>query len=98
ALAKASRSIAGERDLFVFPHQDRYEDGLRRTASSRLPGQRDCVLFLGSNSGNFDPPGAAAFLAPIRSALRPDDGLLIGADLVKPERDLLLAYDDPLGV
>jgi uncharacterized SAM-dependent methyltransferase len=24
--------------------------------------------------------------------------LLIGADLVKPERDLLLAYDDPLGV
>src|SRR4029453_1373687 len=24
--------------------------------------------------------------------------LLLGADLVKPERDLLLAYDDPLGV
>ena len=29
---------------------------------------------------------------------RPGDALLIGADLVKPERDLLLAYDDPLGV
>ena len=28
----------------------------------------------------------------------PGDALLIGADLVKPERDLLLAYDDPLGV
>jgi uncharacterized SAM-dependent methyltransferase len=26
------------------------------------------------------------------------DMLLIGADLVKPERELLLAYDDPLGV
>ena len=24
--------------------------------------------------------------------------MLLGADLVKPERDLLLAYDDPLGV
>ena len=28
----------------------------------------------------------------------PGDAFLIGADLVKPERDLLLAYDDPLGV
>ena len=27
-----------------------------------------------------------------------DDFLLLGADLVKPERDLLIAYDDPLGV
>ena len=30
--------------------------------------------------------------------MRPGDALLLGADLVKPERDLLLAYDDPLGV
>ena len=29
---------------------------------------------------------------------RPGDGFLIGADLVKPERELLLAYDDPLRV
>jgi uncharacterized SAM-dependent methyltransferase len=28
----------------------------------------------------------------------PGDALLLGADLVKPERTLLLAYDDPLGV
>jgi uncharacterized SAM-dependent methyltransferase len=34
----------------------------------------------------------------IRTALRPGDGLLLGADLVKPEPDLLLAYDDPLGL
>src|SRR5205823_4675452 len=34
----------------------------------------------------------------IRAALRPGDTLLVGADLVKPERDLLLAYADPLGV
>jgi uncharacterized SAM-dependent methyltransferase len=34
----------------------------------------------------------------VRAALRPGDALLLGADLVKPERRLLLAYDDPLGL
>ncbi len=34
----------------------------------------------------------------MRAALRAGDSLLLGVDLVKPERDLLLAYDDPLGV
>jgi uncharacterized SAM-dependent methyltransferase len=38
------------------------------------------------------------FLNTVRAALSPGDTLLVGADLVKPERDLLLAYDDPLGV
>jgi uncharacterized SAM-dependent methyltransferase len=56
------------------------------------------VLLLGSNIGNFDTPAAAAFLARIRAALAPGDQLLLGADLVKPVNDLLLAYDDPLGV
>ena len=56
------------------------------------------VLLLGSNIGNFDTPAAAAFLACIRSALAPGDLLLLGADLVKPEAELQLAYDDPLGV
>ena len=59
---------------------------------------RALALFLGSNIGNFDRPGAEAFLRGIRASLRRGDALLIGADLVKPERDLLLAYDDPLGV
>ena len=56
------------------------------------------ALFLGSNIGNFDPPGAEAFLRKIRTTLSPGDALLLGADLVKSEADLLLAYDDPLGV
>ena len=30
--------------------------------------------------------------------MRPGDLLLLGADLAKPEADLILAYDDPLGV
>jgi uncharacterized SAM-dependent methyltransferase len=56
------------------------------------------VLLLGSNIGNFDTPAAHEFLRGIREALAPGDWLLLGADLVKPEEDLMLAYDDPLGV
>lgn len=56
------------------------------------------VLLLGSNIGNFDAPAALEFLRRIRQCLEPGDLLLLGADLVKPEADLQLAYDDPLGV
>jgi dimethylhistidine N-methyltransferase len=98
ALRGACRLIGETRDLVVETHPLRYEDGLVRAAASRTAGERLCVVFLGSNIGNFDPPGAAAFLATIRSALLPGDALVIGADLVKTERELLLAYDDPLGV
>jgi L-histidine N-alpha-methyltransferase len=83
-------------DVKVERHQASYEAGLESLSGRR--GGRTLVLFLGSNIGNFDPPGADEFLRTIRRALRPDDALLIGADLSKPERDLLLAYDDPLGV
>ena len=59
---------------------------------------RQLVLFLGSNIGNFDPEDATALLHQIAGALRPGDLVLLGADLVKPERDLLLGYDDPIGL
>ncbi|HEX5855204.1 MAG TPA: L-histidine N(alpha)-methyltransferase, partial [Thermoanaerobaculia bacterium] len=75
-----------------------YEEGLMRIGRERPKRGPALVLFLGSNVGNFEPPRAARFLRDVRSALEPGDGLLLGADLVKPERDLLLAYDDPLGV
>ena len=56
------------------------------------------MLFLGSNIGNYDPPGARAFVRGVRSRLTAGDAFLLGADLVKPPRELQLAYDDPLGV
>jgi L-histidine N-alpha-methyltransferase len=95
ALDLATRTLSVH-DVKVERHQASYEAGLE--ALSRQQRGRTLVLFLGSNIGNFDPPGAAEFLRTIRGALRPADALLIGADLLKPERDLLLAYDDPLGV
>jgi len=82
----------------VVTHRASYEAGLLELAATpRRRGTR-LVCFLGSNIGNFDPPMAATLLAAIRGALGPGDGLLLGLDLVRPESDLLLAYDDPLGV
>ena len=98
ALARSVQTLAEieHSDIRVTTHEATYEDGLLA-----LPTDHDrptLVAFLGSNIGNFDPPGAAAFLGLIRAALHPRDYLLLGVDLVKPERELLLAYDDPLGL
>jgi dimethylhistidine N-methyltransferase len=98
ALWAAGRLIAEDRDVQVATHQHRYLDGLALATATRTAGERLAVLFLGSNIGNFDPPQARDFLAAARDTLRPGDALVIGADLVKPVQDLLLAYDDPLGV
>jgi dimethylhistidine N-methyltransferase len=56
------------------------------------------LLFLGSNIGNFDPPEAKEFLRGLGAAAGPGGAVLVGVDLVKPEAELLLAYDDPLEV
>jgi uncharacterized SAM-dependent methyltransferase len=40
----------------------------------------------------------ARFLQEVRARLRPNDALLLGTDLEKPESRMTLAYDDPLGV
>ncbi|MGC1463821.1 MAG: L-histidine N(alpha)-methyltransferase [Terracidiphilus sp.] len=61
-------------------------------------GERRLVLYIGSSIGNFDPPEAMRLLHRVRAALRPDDGLLLGVDLVKDEATLLAAYDDVAGV
>jgi dimethylhistidine N-methyltransferase len=75
-----------------------YLDGLLEVAARRRPGQRILVLFLGSTIGNFSHPADANFLREIRLILQPGDSLLLGSDLEKPIRQLLDAYDDPLGV
>jgi len=96
ALELAAQTVGALEGVQVATHAATYDAGLR-AAASRAEG-RTLVLFLGSNIGNFDPPGAAAFLHNVRVSLSPGDGLLLGADLVKSEGTLRLAYDDPLGV
>lgn len=56
------------------------------------------LAFLGSTLGNFDPAQRRKLYAAFRRALRPDDSLLLGADLVKDESVLLPAYNDDMGI
>ena len=98
ALTASSRTLSGLARVDIVLHETTYEAGLEELRElPRRPG-RMLAVFLGSNIGNFDAPGASEFLRSIRRALAPGDGLLLGADLVKPEATLRLAYDDPLGV
>jgi L-histidine N-alpha-methyltransferase len=97
ALAEAGRTLEEHAGVRVVPHQTTYEAGLVEIGLAPSAGRR-LALFLGSNIGNFDPPGRDVFLSAIRASLAPGDGLLIGVDLVKPAANLVLAYDDPLGV
>jgi dimethylhistidine N-methyltransferase len=95
ALERARHVLSDLAGVRATIHHATYEAGLRE-----LPAASGCRLlaFLGSNLGNFSPAEARALLRRIRQAIAPGDWLLIGADLVKPEADLILAYDDPLGV
>src|SRR2546426_12472809 len=68
ALAAASRRLSVFDDVDVVAHARSYESRLAE-ATSDAASNRTLVLFLGSNIGNFDPPGAAAFLRSIRAAL-----------------------------
>jgi L-histidine Nalpha-methyltransferase len=98
ALEQSERTLGRLRHISVVGHRETYEVGLHYAAAARDGDHPVLVLLLGSNIGNFDMPAAHEFLRAIRGALAPGDALLLGADLVKPERELQLAYDDPLGV
>jgi dimethylhistidine N-methyltransferase len=98
ALASAERTLTGRPGVSVVAHETDYGTGLRTFGAADRAGGAALAVFLGSNIGNFDPPDADRLLAAIRSALSPGDTLLLGTDLVKPESELRLAYDDPLGV
>ena len=99
ALDKAATALLAALPLLtVAAHEATYEAGLAAIGGPGGAAGHILVVFLGSNIGNFDPPGADAFLRQVRAALGHGDALLLGTDLVKPESELLLAYDDPLGV
>ena len=68
------------------------------TAPLALPELPDSgprlIAFLGSTLGNFRRPVRGPFLRALRGVMRPEDFLLIGADLVKDQREMIAAYDD----
>lgn len=95
ALEGCRRELQALSGVKVTAVEGAFIDGLRR--APRFAPRR-LVLFLGSNLSNFDRVESAAFLAAVRATLEPGDALLLSADLEKPERLLLAAYDDALGV
>lgn len=56
------------------------------------------IVFLGGTIGNLPPGPRRAFLRRLAAALRADDTLLLGTDLVKDPDVLRAAYDDDAGV
>jgi L-histidine N-alpha-methyltransferase len=97
ALAGATQALSDAAHLALVPHEASFEQGLNEVARYATDGTT-MVLLLGSNIGNFDPQTSHRLLRRIHATLGRGGMLLIGTDLIKPEIDLLRAYDDPLGV
>jgi dimethylhistidine N-methyltransferase len=98
ALAMCERELSDIDCISILGFESEYLDGLHRVAAQRRPGQHLLVLFLGSTIGNFDRMAGLKFLHQVRRTLRPGDSLLLGTDLIKPDAQLIAAYDDELGV
>jgi len=82
--------------LRITAHAADYTRGVSSIA--RKDGEKVLALFLGSNIGNYNPDEARELLRQIRNALRPGDGLLLGADLKKSRETLEAAYNDALNL
>jgi dimethylhistidine N-methyltransferase len=98
ALAQCARELSHIDSVSVVGFERAYLDGLLEVAARRKEHEQILVLFLGSTIGNFDRPAGNEFLRQVRAILRPGDSLLLATDLVKPVRQLLDAYDDPVGI
>jgi L-histidine N-alpha-methyltransferase len=82
----AGMEVVGVLGDFEWPHDLPFADRHR------------IVAFLGSTIGNFTRRQAIDFLRQVAEQLSPDDGFLIGFDLVKDEDRLEAAYNDAQGV
>ena len=98
SLETASAAISQVSSASVFTHRTTFEQGLRATLSRRANSGPALLMLLGSTIGNYEPSDRAKLFEQIRRHLRPNDRLLLGADLAKPAQILRVAYDDPLGV
>lgn len=82
-------------DLDIKTLNDDYFSALSRI--HEISSSRKCILFLGSNIGNFLKDEAISFLHRIYELLDPGDKLLIGFDLKKDPRIISKAYNDDAG-
>ena len=98
ALTLSKRTLSRHLHVDVVTHQATYQEGLATALGQTERDRPAMVVFLGSNIGNMARVDSDRFLMEILGGCRPGDRFLLGADLVKPETEMRLAYDDPLGV
>ncbi len=98
ALTQCERELGDIPNLTVSGLHKEYLPGLQEATTRRQAKGPLLLLFLGSTIGNFDRASGEKFLTSVRELLSPGDLLLLSADLVKSEADLILAYDDVAGV
>ena len=82
--------------LNIFGLVSDYFDGIRWIADQ--DNDKNVVLFLGSNIGNFTPSNIEIFLSSLWNALNDGDYILIGFDLKKDIDLIKKAYNDSKGV
>jgi L-histidine N-alpha-methyltransferase len=94
-LTSAERLVedyAGLRVFGVLGDFERHLDALPVAEGPRV------IAFLGGTIGNFPPGSRRRFLRSLARALRPQDRLLLGTDMVKDPAVLEAAYNDAAGV
>lgn len=97
ALDAAARSIARDYpQLTVAPLAEDFTTAIHLPAE--IAGRPVLGFFPGSTIGNFTPEEARGFLTRAHRLLGEGARFLVGIDLVKPEAELVAAYDDALGV
>ena len=82
-----------------YPHIEMYGIGMDFSKEFQLPQgipkMNNNFFYPGSSIGNFTPVEAAHLLTQVHAQIH-DQGLLIGVDLMKEDKVLSDAYDDPL--
>jgi dimethylhistidine N-methyltransferase len=92
----ADRLLRAYPRLSVVGLEGEFGDGIGYLGAQ--PGHARLIAFLGSTIGNFTEEENQRFFAMLRQALRPEDRLLLGVDLLKDPAILRPAYDDAQGI
>lgn len=95
ALDMLAHNLPSDSRLAVHGIVAEYFQGLRH--ARQLSDERQLVLFLGSNIGNFDRQQSQAFLRRMWKSLNAGDHVFIGFDMKKDVDILTRAYNDSGG-
>lgn len=96
AMNQLAENIKARENLEVHGVVAEYLEGLRFLRKQSK--NRQLVLFLGSNIGNFDRVQREVFLRKVWRGLNKDDLILLGLDLKKDVNIVAAAYNDKEGI